>query len=166
MRKKKANPIHFGIEITKPHSKEMYDHNDKVAEELKMNISNAWKELTKNFTGLVMDMDWDGIKEDSKLVKLQKNVMYSGYGEGYTLEEVDREFRSEVDMMANWQLHETYSYLAFEKMLPRTSFMLVGFEWEKFDYHIIGSQEMMSPVIVKAVADDITKKLMKNSIDA
>ena len=105
MRKKKANLIHFGIEITKPHSKEMYNHNDKVAEELKMNISNAWKELTKNFTGLVMDMDWDGIKEDSKLVKLQKNVMYSGYGEGFTIKDVQDEFYNELENMANWQLH-------------------------------------------------------------
>ena len=68
-----------------------------------------------------------------------------------------------VDMMANWQLHETYSYLAFEGMLPRTSFMLIGFEWEKFDYHVIGSQELTSPaVVVNKVAD----RLMKDSIDA
>ena len=73
------------------------------------------------------------------------------------------EFEKELDTMANWQLHETYSYLAFEGMLPRTSFMLIGFEWEKFDYHVIGSQELTSPaVVVNKVAD----RLMKDSIDA
>ena len=37
-RKKKAPIYRYGIEITKPHSKEMYDHNDKVALEMKRNI--------------------------------------------------------------------------------------------------------------------------------
>ena len=68
--------------------------------------------------------------------------------------------------MANWQLHETYSYLAFEGMLPRTSFMLVGFEWEKFDYHVIGSQEMISPVVANPVVDKVVDRLMKDSLDA
>ena len=76
---------------------------------------------------------------------------------------VSDEFESELENMPNYQLHETYSYLAFEGMLPRTSFMLIGFEWEKFDYHVIGSQELTSPaVVVNKVAD----RLMKDSIDA
>jgi hypothetical protein len=134
MRNKKSNPIHFGIEVTKPHSKEMYTHNEKVAEELKMNISNAWKELVKNFSGLVMDMDWSGIKEDSKLVKLQKNVMYSGYGDGYTVKDVQDEFYNELEMMANWQLHEVYGYCCFDSLVPRTKQGMVGFDWEKMTY--------------------------------
>ena len=134
MRKKKANPIHFGIEITKPHSKEMYNHNDKVAEELKMNISNAWKELIKNFNGLVMDMDWSGVKEDSKLVKLQKNVMYFSYGEGYTVKDVQDEFYNELENMANWQIHEVYAYACFEGLVPRVKQGMVGFDWEKMNY--------------------------------
>ena len=83
----------------------------------------------------------------SSICKLQKGICYSGYGSGYTLGEVDREFRDEVENMPNYMLHESYSYLAFEGMLPRTSFMLIGFEWEKFDYHVIGSQELDSPIL-------------------
>ena len=37
--------------------------------------------------------------------------------------------------------------------------MLIGFEWEKFDYHIIGSQEMASPVIEK---DNVPKEIIPN----
>ena len=131
---KKSNPIHFGIEVTKPHSKDMYAHNDKVAEELKLNISNAWKELVKDFPGLVMDMDWSGIKEDSKLVKLQKNIMYSGYGDGYTVGMVQDEFYDELENMANWQLHEVYAHACFEGLVPRVKQGIVGFDWEKMDY--------------------------------
>ena len=143
MRKnKKAPKIQYGIEITKPWSREMYDHNDKVSEEMKANIIKRWEALTYEID---KDLDWEEIPEDSNIAKLQKGICFSGYGSGYTFGAVDKEFRDEVDCMQNWQLHESYSYLAFEGMLARTSFMLVGFEWEKFDYHVIGSQELTSP---------------------
>ena len=48
-RSKKPNEIKYGIEITKPHSQEMYDHNDMVATEMKTNILNKWNELLKEF---------------------------------------------------------------------------------------------------------------------
>ncbi len=175
MRKAKKSPkVQYGIEITKPWSKEMYDHNDIVSEEMKKNILDAWKKELTNITGTVNNVnieseDWD---EDMlnhhapKLVKLQRGICYSGYGSGFTIQDVNDEFERELENMPNYQLHESYSYLAFEKMLPRTSFMLIGFEWEKFDYHVIGSQELTSPVIVKVLADNITKKIMRNSIDA
>jgi len=175
MRKAKKSPkVQYGIEITKPWSKEMYDHNDIVSEETKKNILDAWKKELSNITGGVNNVnieseDWD---EDMlnhhapKLVKLQRGICYSGYGSGFTIQDVNDEFERELENMPNYQLHESYSYLAFEKMLPRTSFMLIGFEWEKFDYHVIGSQELTSPVIVKVLADNITKKIMRNSIDA
>jgi hypothetical protein len=164
MRKAKKSPkVQYGIQITKPWSKEMYDHNDIVSEEMKKNIIKKWNTIVKR---LDMDQDWNLLSDDSEIVKLQKGICYSGYGDGFTLEDVDEEFRSEVENMPNYQLHETYSYLAFERMLPRTSFMLIGFEWEKFDYHVIGSQEMLSPVVTNAVADKVVDQLMKDSIDA
>ena len=43
MRKSKKSPeIKYGIEITKPWSKEMYDHNEKVASEMKANLMHHW----------------------------------------------------------------------------------------------------------------------------
>ena len=143
MRKTKKSPeIKYGIEIRKPWSREMYDHNNMVAEEMKANIIKRWEALTYEID---KELDWENFGDDESVVKLQKGICYSGYGSGYTFGMVDEEFRSEVENMANWQLHETYSYLAFEGMLARTSFMLIGFEWEKFDYHVIGSQELTSP---------------------
>ena len=144
---KKSPKVQYGIEITKPWSKEMYDHNDMVSEEMKKNIINKWNELLKAFGHLNMDTPWETFQDSWDIVKLQKGICYSGYGSGYTISNVDKEFRSEVENMPNYQLHEAYSYLAFEGMLPRTSFMLIGFEWEKFDYHVIGSQELDSPIL-------------------
>ena len=157
---KKSPKNQYGIEITKPWSKEMYDHNDMVSEEMKKNIIQKWEALIYEIDP---ETDWIMFEAESSISKLQRGICYSGFGSGYTLGEVDREFRDEVENMPNYQLHESYSYLAFEGMLPRTSFMLIGFEWEKFDYHVIGSQELTSPaVVVNKVAD----RLMKDSIDA
>ena len=160
---KKLPKVQYGIEITKPWSKEMYDHNDMVSEEMKKNIIKKWDDLTYKINP---NLDWLEIEEDTNIVKLQKGICYSGYGSGYSFGMVDEEFRNEVENMPNWQLHESYSYLAFERLLPRTSFMLIGFEWQKFDYHIIGSQEMISPVVVDAIADEVVDKLLEDSLDA
>ena len=136
----------YGIQITKPFSKEMYDHNDQVADEMKKNILNAWnKEI--ELTGVDIDIEeWDEelLKEHSpKLVRLQKNVMYSGYGMGYTIDMVNEEFIKELDTMANWQLHETYSYMSFDNnLVPRTRFMMLGFGWEKHDYSYCREEDL------------------------
>ena len=111
-RAKKPAEVKYGIEITKPHSQEMYDHNDMVATEMKTNILNKWNELLKEFKG-DMDWDWSVIDTTSDIVKLQKLVCFSGYGSGYTIHDVDVEFRTELDMMQNYSIHEEYSYGCF-----------------------------------------------------
>jgi len=151
---KKSNPIHFGIEVTKPHSKDMYNHNDKVAKELKSNILKAWTLLIKNnmqANKFKMSTDWSEINDDSNLVKLQKNVMYSGYGDGYTVAMVDEEFERELDMMANWQLHEVYAHACFEGLVPRVKQGMIGHgDWEKMDYWTDEKESKLD--IVKRIA--------------
>jgi len=137
---KKSNLIKYGIEVTKPHSQEMYDHNDMVATEMKTNILDKWDRLIK---GIDKDMDWTSIEDDTiiasangeAIIKLQKLVCFSGYGDGYTVGAVDEEFRNELDMMQNYAIHQEYSYGCFEGLLPRTKFMMLGHGGEKFDYH-------------------------------
>jgi hypothetical protein len=130
IKKSKKDPkIQYGIEITKPHSKNMYSHNDMVAKEMKFNIKDAWHNEAIKFMG---DDDWP---TEGKIVEIQNQVCAVGYGDGYTINEVERDFYSELDNMPNWQLHEVYSYMSFKNnMVPRTRFMMVGFEWQKHDY--------------------------------
>ena len=128
---KKSPKVQYGIEITKPWSKEMYDHNDIVSEEMKKNIIKKWDTIVNR---LDMDQDWSLFSDDSEISKLQRGICYSGYGSGYTIQDVCDEFEKELDMMQNWQLHENYSYLSFEGIVRRTGFMMVGFEWSKHDY--------------------------------
>ena len=159
---KKSPKVQYGIQITKPWSKEMYDHNDIVSDEMKKNIIKKWDKLINDMGDINMETPWTVFQEYTDIVKLQKGICYSGFGDGYTLGDVDEEFRNEVECMPNYQLHEAYSYLAFERMLPRTSFMLIGFDWEKFDYHVIGSQELTSPAVV---VNKVVDELMKDSLD-
>ena len=138
MRKKKEPTFAYGIEITKPFSKEMYDHNDMVAKEMKANLFHAFNLLINQFFhDDLSELAWDEDElkvECPELVKLQRGVCYSGFGGGYTIQDVCDEFKSEVDSMQNWQLHEEYSYLSFEGVVRRTKHMMIGFNWEKHDY--------------------------------
>ncbi len=140
-RAKKENPIHFGIEVTKPHSKEMYTHNDKIAEELKSNILTIWKQefakIMEFYDVNAMADDWseDDLKVRAlKLLRLQRNVCYSGYGDGFTMNMVNEEFVNELENMPNYQIHEVYAYCCFESLVPRTKQGMVGFDWEKMNY--------------------------------
>ena len=98
-RDKKKPEIKYGIEITKPHSKEMYDHNEMVAEEMKNALLTRWISLIAKLEEddrYLMDRDWneDDLKaECPELVKLQRGVCYSGYGDGYTVQNVQDEFK-------------------------------------------------------------------------
>ena len=149
-RAKKPAEVKYVIEITKPHSQEMYDHNDMVATEMKTNILNKWNELLKEFKS-DMDWDWSVIDTTSDIVKLQKLVCFSGYGSGYTIHDVDVEFRTELDMMQNYSIHEEYSYGCFSGLLPRTKFMMVGHGWSKHDYHMKGAEKNTSPACYESI---------------
>ena len=142
MRKAKKSPeIKYGIEITKPWSKEMYDHNEKVASEMKANLMHHWNllvdRLLKNSDYYSLDTEWNErlINDDCpELIKLQRGVCYSGFGGGYTIQDVCNEFSQELGDMQNWQLHQEYSYLSFEGLVRRTKYMMVGYEWAKQNY--------------------------------
>ncbi len=134
MPKLKKSPVFkYGIEITKPFSKAMYAHNDGVANEMRANIIDKWEKLISKLSP--KNMEWSEMSLYSKdIAKLQEGICSTGFGDGYTLEMVDKEFRNELETMANWQLHENYSYLCFEGLVEKTTLMMVGFDWEKCNY--------------------------------
>ena len=163
-RTKKA-PVHqYGIEITKPHSTAMYDHNDQVADEMKKNILNAWKQELKFLTDApnsidIETEDWDEamLKEHAPmLIKLQEGVMYSGYGTGYTIKDVSDEFDKEVQDAENWRMHEMYQELVQDGLIEKVEFEMVGFtnNYNK-DYptYAIGGKQLSTPKTAKLFVD-------------
>ena len=143
MPKLKKSPIFkYGIEITKPFSKAMYAHNDKVATEMRANIHKVWKEELDKFH---IDDEWPA---EGKIVDIQKSIQAIGYGDGYIMDDVNHNFYVELENMANWQLHETYSYMSFDNnLVPRTRFMMVGFGWEKHDYSYCRAEDLSNAAV-------------------
>jgi len=130
---KKKSEIKYGIEITKPFSKDMYSHNDAVAEEMKRNILS---EIHLAYSQAMGDIAANGGMDagEKRLRKIVQSIEGYGYGEGYELDDIKNNGINTLANIANWQLHEEYSYLCFENIVPRTRFMMVGFDWQKHDY--------------------------------
>ena len=81
----------------KPWSNEMYEWNDKVADlmkaEIKIQLQSAY--------------DTDDI---DKLRKVSSVVCPTGYGTGYTFEDIYNETLRELEMVQNYWLNEEFPY--------------------------------------------------------
>jgi len=105
----------YGIEITKPHSKEMYDHNDKVALEMKRNIVS---EIHKAYSN----------KDEDLLQKIVKCFTGWGFGDGFELEEIKDEGLNTLANVANHMMSDEYGWLVHEGIVPKVNQDMVGFE--------------------------------------
>ena len=160
MPKIKKSPIfQYGIEITKPHSNEMYSHNDMIAKQMRFNITDAWANEMIKFN---KTDEWPSSEDvHLKMHTIQSAICATGYGEGFTIDEVHIDFMSNLSNMANWQLHEEYSYLCFKGLVSRTRFMMLGFELQEWpsgttvDYSFCTDIDL-SPI---AVMEEQTKNL-------
>ena len=154
-RTKKAPVYYHGIEITKPFSREMYKHNDSVAKDMRVNIEYKIRESYRRATGEVAangGMD----KGEKDLRSVVEAFTGYHYGEGYELLDVKDQGIAALNDCANWQLHEEYSYLCFKGIVPRTRFMMVGFDWEKHDYSYC-REEDLSPASAEIVPSGLNK---------
>ena len=104
----KAKKTQYGIEITKPWSKEMYAHNEDVMEAAKEQIFKMWMhaydvaeeeyeremQTDRSFTGIsgvhyeaFGDIEWERGKTEF-LDEIQRAVTCYGFGSGYEMVEV------------------------------------------------------------------------------
>tara|TARA_R110002049_G_scaffold75113_1_gene193474 strand:- start:192 stop:545 length:354 start_codon:yes stop_codon:yes gene_type:complete len=99
----KGKKTKYGVVITKPHSKEMYDHNDKVSDMMKENLQIA---LTK-------------AKDDEETLRqISKYICCSGFGMGYTLEDIFEETEKDLERMPNWHLDQEYDDMVTDELVP------------------------------------------------
>lgn len=110
---KKAPTFKYGIEITKPWSKEMYAHNDLVAEKMKQNIVDS---IVKN------QNDFDKLNE---LMDLCGGIKF---GDGYTIDDLYAAVHDEVDCVQNYALNEYYSYYAEQGLVEKVDLEFIGYE--------------------------------------
>ena len=117
----------YGIEITKPHSKEMYDHNDKVASDMKRNILS---EIHLSYSQAMGDIAANGGSDagEKRLRKIGTTIEFGGYGDGYELDEIKDSIINTLANIANWSLHQEYGYLCSEGIVPKLPMKMLGFD--------------------------------------
>ena len=106
---KKEAKVEYGITITKPWSREMYDHNDDVAEVVVNKVQSLWAEALNECQDelgeeFMADADWS--QATPEMVEIQIAVTCFGFGMGYTIAEVAEEVEKELDRSASFRLKE------------------------------------------------------------
>jgi hypothetical protein len=106
---KKAKKIQYGIEITKPWSKEMYNHNDAVAQVVYEMVLNMWEAAINEFQEdmgeeFMTDVDWSEAPDELKAI--QKAVTCYGFGSGYDVAKVSSIVEQELEDAPLYRLNE------------------------------------------------------------
>ena len=123
----KHTQTRYGIEITKPHSKEMYDHNDRVAEEMKRNlISEIHLSYSRAMGNIAANGGMDKGEKDLRKI-VQAFVGYS-FSDGYNIDEIRDTGINTLANVENYMLHQEYGYLYSEGIVSRLRMKMVGFD--------------------------------------
>ena len=100
---KKEAKVEYGITITKPWSREMYDHNEMVAnavcillEQRWENALNAFEEEEELGEEFMSDTDWSGVAT-AEMKKIQRAITGYGFGFGYSVADVHHIIEGEIE---------------------------------------------------------------------
>jgi hypothetical protein len=115
---KKAAKVEYGIQITKPWSREMYDHNDAVADVVRIKVKQLWiaamTELRKEFdyNDQMLEADW--VSASDELKRIQTAITCYGFGSGYDVNQVADRVMQELDDAAYYRLKDIAEELGLE----------------------------------------------------
>ena len=112
---KKEAKVEYGIQIVKPWSPEMYNHNELVADLVRNEIESSLiaeiyvlqemiESEDEDIETEVLDLDWDQVPDS--LRRLQLAVTCYGFGSGYTVGEVMDQVYEELDNAPLYRLNE------------------------------------------------------------
>ena len=98
---KKAAKVEYGIEIVKPWSKAMYDHNDMVADAVRVKLFEMWT----NVSDVDGDEDWE-YAATPEMIKIQRAVLCHGFGSGYSVADVAERVEAEIEDAPYYRLKD------------------------------------------------------------
>jgi hypothetical protein len=110
---KKEIKTQYGIQIVKPWSKEMYAHNEMVAEAVRILVTQRWEnelnafeeELEDNIVEYDMsEVEWS--EASKELQSIQRAITCYGFGYGYDVERVSRIVEQELEDAPLYRLNE------------------------------------------------------------
>ena len=112
----------YDIEITKPWSKEMYAHNDEVlrevVEEVKAKWLVAYHDSENEYEAdsqddypefMESEFNWNA---NGIMLDVQEAVTVVGYGDGYTIYDVEKDVHQELESMPYWRAKEVAEELS------------------------------------------------------
>ena len=121
----KAKKVEYGIEITKPWSKAMYDHNDVVKDIVLDKIHDMWDKayaeaeadfesyLEEDQIGLdFADSEFTNANQEMK--DIQSAVTMYKFGSGFDIRRVEEEIMDELECIAYYRLKEIVEELEIE----------------------------------------------------
>ena len=109
---KKAPKIEYGIEITKPWSKAMYAHNDRVADAVRVKVFEMWTNGI-DASDVDGDADWEYAATPA-MIKIQRAVLCHSFGSGFDVAEVDRRIVRELEEAPYYRLKDIAEDLALD----------------------------------------------------
>ena len=86
----------YGIQITKPWNNEMYEHNDKVAQQMKAEL-------------LIQLKSAKTLNDEPKLREISKLICASGFGAGFDFNDIYKYTIDELDNIQNYWLNDEFS---------------------------------------------------------
>jgi hypothetical protein len=121
---KKAAKVEYGIEIVKPWSQAMYDHNDEVAEVVKEKVHAMWIEAYEELEEFIaayadedfisfQDLDWEDMASE-EMIRIQKAVTCYGFGFGYSIGQVAETVEDEIEEAPYFRLKDIAEELGLE----------------------------------------------------
>jgi hypothetical protein len=120
---KKAAKVEYGIEIVKPWSQAMYDHNDEVAEVVREKVHAMWQaayekaeqDAKEDLAGFQAfnECDWD-IFASNKMIAIQRAVNDYGIGIGYAIGQVAEKVEDDIEDAPYYRLKDIAEELGLE----------------------------------------------------
>ena len=98
---KKAVKVEYGIEIVKPWSEAMYDHNDMVADAVRVKVLEMWTDAND----IIGDADWSD-EATPEMINIQKAVLCHGFGFGYSVADVAARVEIEIEDAPYYRLKD------------------------------------------------------------
>ena len=107
---KKEIKTQYGIQITKPWSKEMYAHNEMVAEAMRILVTQRWENALNAFEETLSDEFAEDVEyavlATAEMKKIQRAVTVYMFGYGYDVARVSRIVEQELEDAPLYRLNE------------------------------------------------------------
>jgi hypothetical protein len=111
---KKQPKVEYGIEITKPWSLEMYEHNEELGEKFRIELMETLDRVVK-------------LNDEVELRKFSKTICYHGFGEGFSYDDIVNETRLDIETMANFQMNEDLDWHINNGYIQQPEKIFIGY---------------------------------------